>query len=82
METIKTNNFTVQIDNAKKEILVEDLTDMNNMPAAYNTKKRQFRQASESIKALVATGEIKTFSQAVNFFDTYKLNMHVWCMMD
>lgn len=79
----KFKNYHINIKENEKSITVFDLQDQNNCPASYNTKKRGFKKAYETIKILHEAGDCCTFSTIVQVLnEKFGLKMHTWCMMD
>ena len=80
---LKTTNYYIRFDDADKSIFMRDLTDVYNETAAYNKAKRGYKAFKSAIVSAIQSGDLSTFNTWVRVADdVYKLNMHIWCMVD
>lgn len=80
---LKTANYYIRFNDVDKSIFMRDLTDVYNETAAYNKAKRGYKAFKSAIVSAIQSGDLSTFNTWVRVADdVYKLNMHIWCMVD
>ena len=73
----------IKIDESEKEVFLSDLVDTMNMPRAYNTKKRGFKEVASYIEKNRKTLESLTMYQVITELDKVKdLSFRSYCSMD
>lgn len=83
MENYATENYTISFSDEKKEIFMQDLTDVYNHTSAYNLNKRGYSKFKNQIISAVEAGDKSKFNTWVNVAsDVFKLKMRTYCAMD
>ena len=79
---MKNNNVSIEfiLSGNGDYIRGVDLTDMNNIPTFYTTKKRGLEKAYKELESVF--NENTTYHNAMDFLDARKLSTHSYCAMD
>lgn len=78
---MKNEYCIVEFNESMKCITGYDLTDMNNMPTFFTTKKRGLEKAYKHLEAVF--NEYMKFNEVMSILDNdYKLSTHLYCAMD
>lgn len=75
---------TIKINQEKKEIMLHDMTDLNNMPAGFNKGKQGIKKVFEYIESNIEELQEMTMYRVIDRLEEIapKLKFHTWCMMD
>ena len=80
IETLANAKCTAEYRPDAKEIVLHDLTDADNLPAAFSRSKRGIAKAWMAAKAEFA--ETTTMWQMLHILSAHNIKMHFYCMMD
>ena len=75
---------TIKVNHEKKEILLHDMTDLNNMPAGFNQGKQGIKKVFDYIEQNIEELQEMTMYRVIDRLEEIapKLKFHTWCMMD